>query len=233
MTRSSASPLRLVRLADVTAAEAYRVLDALSPRQGSIDLRPRGYLLDLAIRGPEEILEDLVVQVREAFAERVYGVGEDSLAAVVIERLRRAGMTVSTAESCTGGWVGAALTSIAGASTAYWGGIVAYDDAAKMEWLGVRPEALRRFGAVSEEVALEMARGLQRRSGTSLAVAVTGIAGPGGGTVEKPVGTVWIASAGPREASRRFRFAGGRREVRKQAVQATLDEVRRCCPATG
>lgn len=220
------SPPRIIRLADVTAAEVHEALDEVEPVDGSVDLRPRGYLLDLSIRAPDETFDRIVRQVRRRFGDRVYEVGQRSLAAVVIGLLGERGLTLSTAESCTGGGVATALTSVPGASEVYWGGVVAYDDAAKIAELEVQASTLERCGAVSEEVVQEMARGIRRRSGTNLSVAVTGIAGPSGGTAEKPVGTVWIASAGPQERARAFRFPGDRREVRRRSVRAALDMIR-------
>ncbi|MEJ2338270.1 MAG: nicotinamide-nucleotide amidohydrolase family protein [Gemmatimonadales bacterium] len=220
------SPPRIIRLADVTAADVHEVLDELQPVDGSVDLRPRGYLLDLDIRAPDATVARIVRRMRRRFGGRVYAVGERSLAAVVVGLLGERGYTVSTAESCTGGGVAAALTSVPGASDVFWGGVVAYDDAAKIQELEVRTSTLERYGAVSEEVAQEMARGIRHRSGTTLSVAVTGIAGPSGGTAEKPVGTVWIASVGERERARAFLFPGDRREVRRRSVSAALDMIR-------
>lgn len=215
-----------IRLADVTVAEVHEALDAIEPVDGAVDLLPRGYLVDLGVLASEESLDRIVRQVRSCFRERVYEVGPRSLAAVVVGLLAERGCTVSTAESCTGGRVAGALTSVAGASDVFWGGVVAYADAAKMAELDVRSSTLERNGAVSEKVALEMARGIRRRSGTTLSVAVTGIAGPSGGTPEKPVGTVWIAAAGKRETARVFGFPGDRREVRRRSVRAALDMIR-------
>lgn len=222
-------PARIIRLADVSAAEVHDLLedlDDLASLAGSVDVRPHGYLLDLSVRAPAEIQGRIVRRVRQRFRERVYEVGQRSLAAVAVDLLRERGCTVSTAESCTGGWVAAALTAVPGASDVLWGGVVAYDDAAKIALLDVRKSTLERYGAVSQEVALEMARGICHRSGTTVSVAVTGIAGPSGGTAEKPVGTVWIASAGRRESARAFRFPGNRREVRGRSVRAALDVIR-------
>lgn len=217
---------RIVRLADVTAAEVQEALAELDLMEASVDLRPRGYILDLTVRAPDETAGQIVRQVRRRFGDRVYETGPRSLAAVVVALLGELDCTVSTAESCTGGWVATALTSIPGASDVFWGGVVAYDDAAKTAELEVRESTLELYGAVSEEVAREMARGIRRRSGTTLSVAVTGIAGPGGGTPEKPVGTVWIATAGGRERTRAFAFPGDRREVRRRSVRAALDMIR-------
>lgn len=218
-----------MRLAGVTVAEVQEALREIKLPDAAVDVTPRGYLLDLVFAGSEASWRAAGRMLARSFGERVYEIGHRSLPLVTVDSLVRQGLSVSTAESCTGGAVGAALTSVPGASRVYWGGIVAYDDAAKRELLGVRQDALERCGAVSEEVAVEMARGVQQRSGTSLAVAVTGIAGPAGGTADKPVGTVWIASVGQRDEVRCFLFPGGRREVRRRSVQAALDMIRLGC----
>jgi len=132
--------------------------------------------------------------------------------------------SVSVAESCTGGALAAAITSIPGSSEWVDRGLVPYSNAAKQEMLGVPGRTLARHGAVSEETARAMARGVLERSPSALAVSITGIAGPTGATPGKPVGLVWIAWArrkGPVRA-RAFRFAGGRAAVRRQAVVAAL-----------
>ncbi len=140
----------------------------------------------------------------------------------VSETLARRGLRLVTAESCTGGLVAARITDRAGASRFFVAGLVTYSDEAKRTVLGVRPETLAAHGAVSEPVAREMLRGALRLG--DAAVAITGVAGPGGGTEEKPVGTVWIA-AGVREAleARRFEFPGDRSAVRIASVDAALE----------
>jgi nicotinamide-nucleotide amidase len=137
---------------------------------------------------------------------------------------RKTGDRLAVAESCTGGGLAAALTSIAGSSDWFDRGFVTYSNEAKQEMLGVSAATLRRQGAVSEAVAREMARGALKRSRATRTAAITGIAGPGGGTVGKPVGLVWIAWA--RKGSvrtRRFHFKGGRAAVRRQSVRAALE----------
>jgi nicotinamide-nucleotide amidase len=146
----------------------------------------------------------------------------------IATRLRRAGLTIVTAESCTGGLVAKCLTDIAGSSDYFERGWIAYSNAAKRAELGVDATLLRRHGAVSEAVALAMATGALRRSGARVAIAVTGIAGPGGATPGKPVGTVWIAwglrrRGGIEVFARRFRFRGGRDAVRRRSVAAALE----------
>lgn len=137
--------------------------------------------------------------------------------------LRRSGRSLATAESCTGGWVSKVLTDLAGSSDWFGYGLVTYSNQAKQRVLGVGSDTLERFGAVSEQVVEEMARGLLELSGADLGLAVSGIAGPAGGTADKPVGTVWFAWS-VREGERiqvqtgLQRFSGNRESVRRQAV---------------
>lgn len=137
-------------------------------------------------------------------------------------------LTIATAESCTGGLLGARVTAIPGSSDVYVGGVVAYDNSVKTKLLGVRDASLSEHGAVSEQVAREMAEGCARALGTRVGMAITGIAGPGGGTAEKPVGTVWIAVAGAGDTRTLGRvYVGDREEIRLRATQASLDQLRR------
>ena len=144
----------------------------------------------------------------------------------VAEALLEKGWMLVTAESCTGGLVASRCTDLPGSSRWFFGGFVTYDNRAKMDWLGVREETLRLHGAVSEQTVREMAEGALRRSGVQVALAISGIAGPTGGTPEKPVGTVWIAWAGPSGIrAARFHFQGDRVAVRAQAAEAALAGV--------
>ncbi|MEO6331089.1 MAG: competence/damage-inducible protein A [Gemmatimonadaceae bacterium] len=157
-----------------------------------------------------------------------YAEGTTDLAEVVLEGCRHAGRRLAVAESCTGGMLGQRLTAIAGSSDVFAGGVIAYDNEVKIELLGVDREQLQRHGAVSEEIVTAMAVAARRRFGVDVGIGITGIAGPGGGSPEKPVGTVWIAVAMPDEiAARQLRLFGDRDEVRRRAAQAALDLVRR------
>ena len=132
-------------------------------------------------------------------------------------------MRLATAESCTAGLIAKRITDFPGASDIYSGGVVAYHDDVKQDLLQVSEELLAAHGAVSEPVAIQMATGVAERLGADVGVAVTGIAGPSGGTDQKPVGTVWLAASGPGRAnSEHALFPGDRREVRERAAQAAL-----------
>src|SRR5690349_25167307 len=148
-----------------------------------------------------------------------------TIATIFVQR----GATLVTAESCTGGWVAKTLTDIAGSSAWFECGVVAYSYEAKESLLGVQPQTLERTGAVSQETVVEMVSGALARYGASVAVAVTGIAGPSGGTPGKPVGTVWIGwkRRGGYARSQLFHFKGDREAVRRQTVAAALEGVRR------
>lgn len=147
------------------------------------------------------------------------------------EQLLKRNWRIATAESCTGGGVAAAITAIPGSSAWFEYGIVSYANAAKEKLLGVSGETLTREGAVSEAVVIEMARGVLALSGANITVAISGVAGPGGGSPEKPVGTVWFAWAMARgEIKTELKwFDGNRAEVQKQAVVWALEEALRIC----
>lgn len=156
-----------------------------------------------------------------------------SLSAMVGNALLERGYSISTAESCTGGLLSYALTSISGASTYFMGGIVAYSNAIKEQFLGVQAKTLLDHGAVSQETALEMADGVRTKLGTDVGLSTTGVAGPTGGRPEKPVGLVWIGISTP-ASSRAFEchFEGERLEIMKETVVEVLtrllDDLNRC-----
>jgi nicotinamide-nucleotide amidase len=159
----------------------------------------------------------------------------DDIAAQLGRRLKAAGRKLVTAESCTGGWAAQAVTAIAGSSDWFERGFVTYSNDAKREMLGVSADTLARHGAVSEQAALEMASGALARSRASVALAVTGVAGPAGGSAAKPVGTVCFAWAacGAAAHSETLRFAGDREAVRRQSVVHALQGVMRLLDQIG
>lgn len=152
-----------------------------------------------------------------------------AMAASVGEQLLARGMSIVTAESCTGGWISKVLTDVAGSSAWFECGLVAYSYEAKESLLGVRSQTIERTGAVSQETVVEMVSGALARYGASVAIAVTGVAGPSGGTADKPVGTVWIGwkRRGGYARAELFHFDGDREAVRRQTVAAALEGVRR------
>jgi nicotinamide-nucleotide amidase len=179
----------------------------------------------------EARVEAMGAELRARLGETAYATGDESMSLVVGRALRERGQTVALAESCTGGMMGSLLTDVAGSSDYLRCGWVVYENAAKVRELGVREETLAAHGAVSEATVREMARGAMVRGGATWGVGISGIAGPGGGTEEKPVGTVHVAVAGPREAHRHFVFPGARDYVRRLAaywgMALLLREVRR------
>ena len=153
--------------------------------------------------------------------------GLRELATAIGEQLAARRLMLCTAESCTGGWIAKTVTDIAGSSAWFDCGLAAYSYEAKQGLLGVRPQTLEEFGAVSRETVMEMVSGALVHSGAGVAVAVTGIAGPGGGTEDKPVGTVWIAwkRRGGYPRAEAFHFDGDRESVRRQTVAAALEGI--------
>jgi competence/damage-inducible protein CinA-like protein len=176
----------------------------------------------------EERAERLAAALRARFADEVFAEDERTVAELVLARCRDLGLVLATAESCTGGLVGARLTDVAGSSEAYAGGVVAYSDELKTALLAVPVQTLARYGAVSAETARAMADGARAKLRADVAVAVTGVAGPGGGTVAKPVGLVYVHAAGPRsEEARELRIPGDRESVRVRATAVALHALRR------
>ncbi|MCX7807838.1 MAG: competence/damage-inducible protein A [Deltaproteobacteria bacterium] len=159
-------------------------------------------------------------EVRRRLGTLVYGEGNESFSAYVGRLLRERGLTIAVAESCTGGLVGQLLTSVPGSSDYFLLDAVTYSNGSKVQLLGVNPELIRAYGAVSAEVAAEMANGVVRISGAELGLSITGIAGPGGGNEVKPVGTVWMALARKDEKAktRLFHFSGERERIRMLAA---------------
>jgi nicotinamide-nucleotide amidase len=246
MFEESLAPL----LAGRGVAVAVRTLKVAGRMESSVDEQVRdlydepgldatilagreGIELRLVLRGatPEEARDRLAV-IESRFVERLgedlYGRDEEDLPEVVGRLLERAGKTVATAESCTAGLLAGRITSTAGSSGWFRGGLVVYDDEVKLSLAGVRAEILARHGAVSEAVARELAEAAAARCGASYGLGVTGIAGPTGGTAEKPVGLVHLGLAGARGTEHwRTRMVGDRDLVRRRTVTFALDRLRR------
>ena len=236
---SSAEPRvqRMLLTTGLTAADAEdrvgpwlgkdgEVTVSCVPIEGDVHVRLLGRGATRALA--EAALAPVEAEVRAALGADCYGQDDDLLEAVVGRLLLERGWTVSVAESCTGGLLGHRLTNIAGSSRYLERGVVVYSNRAKEELLGVPEPLLRAHGAVSAPVAEAMAAGICRASGSPCGLAVTGIAGPDGGSAEKPVGTVYVAAATPAGVeARRYRFAGDRAAVKWQSSQAALDMLRR------
>ena len=199
---------------------------AYLPSTDGVDLRVTAW--GLREEEADRRLSAVATQLRARAGADAYGEDGTDLAAVVLDQLRARGARLVVAESCTGGLLGGRITAVPGASDVFIGGIVAYDNVVKSGTLDVSPELLERHGAVSEQVVSAMAQGVQRQFAVDAALAITGIAGPSGGTAEKPVGTVWMAARLGKEARALKRIVpGDRGEIRARAAQGALDLLRR------
>jgi nicotinamide-nucleotide amidase len=208
------------RLGDVETAVAPLTL-AYLPGEEGVDLRLTAWNLGRA--EADSRLQAAADLLRARAGDHVYGEGDADLAAVLLDATRARGVRLAVAESCTGGLLAKRLTDTPGSSDILVGGVVAYDDRVKTALLDVPPDMIERHGAVSEEVVRAMALGAVRRFGVGLAAAVTGIAGPSGGTAEKPVGTVWLATAlGEEVEATRVLLPGPRANIRARSAQAAL-----------
>lgn len=176
----------------------------------------------------KELIVPIEEELKEIFKENLYGEGDDTLEDVLGKFLVENNLTVSTAESCTGGLLGAKLINYPGISAVFLEGAITYSNDAKMRTLGVKEETLKEFGAVSSETAKEMAEGIAKRCGARIGISTTGIAGPGGGTDEKPVGLVYIGVYIDGEVStKKLNLLGNRQQIRNRATQCALDFLRR------
>jgi nicotinamide-nucleotide amidase len=194
----------------------------------------RAHFPDLTLRltvsggpNPQEDFTRLSAQIRAVLGTHVYAEGDATMEEIVGKLLLGKKQTLALAESCTGGLISHRITRIAGSSAYYLGGAVTYANEAKMKFLGVQGPTLEKHGAVSEQTALEMSRGIRERTGAAVALSVTGIAGPSGGSPAKPVGTVWISIAGEKHhEARLWQFHGGRERIILGASQAALNSLR-------
>jgi nicotinamide-nucleotide amidase len=234
LARARPPERRVLRFFGASESAVARVLAEAGGEGGGVDVtvcaRDFEIHVDLVVdAGAEARADELAASLRESDVGRfLFGADERAIEELVLEECRARGLTLATAESCTGGLVAARLTSVPGSSDVFLGGLVAYADDVKAAALAVPEETLRRHGAVSAETARAMAAGSRAQVGADVAVAVTGIAGPGGGTDEKPVGLVYLHAAGPSgERSVDFSLPGDRDAVRGRATVAALHLVRR------
>jgi nicotinamide-nucleotide amidase len=186
--------------------------------------------LRLTVKGGQEageLLARLTDQIRGALGSHIYSEGEETLEQIVGRLLSAKRQTLALAESCTGGYISHRITRVAGSSAYYYGGAVTYSNDAKIRFLGVNPATLETYGAVSRATALEMSRGIRERTGAGIGLSVTGVAGPSGGSPEKPLGTVWISMARDNyHEARLYNFHGERERVITGTSQAALHWLR-------
>ena len=228
---------RTLRTTGVAESLLADQIDPIRESLGAVSLAylpaPDGVDLRLTVRDVGDSEADAMLDaaasiIRGRLARSIYAEGATDLASVVLDLCRASRLTIAVAESCTGGLLGARLTAIPGSSDVVLGGVIAYANDVKRELLDVRQSSLDHHGAVSEPVVREMAEGVRARLRASIGMAITGVAGPGGGTADKPVGTVWIAAAFANEThALPLRLIGDRDEIRRRATQSALELVRR------
>jgi len=226
--------LKVIGLGESKLEHEIRAVIAACPG-ARIGFRTLGAENHVKVAAPDAAaLAEAVAAVRGVLGDKVYGAGEDTIESVVIARLAARGQTIATAESCTGGLVAKRLTDVAGASAVVLGGVVAYANALKTSLCDVPADVLAAHGAVSEAVASALASGVRARTGASWGVATTGVAGPGGGSPEKPVGLVWVAVAGEGGVeARELRLPGDREQIRQSSATVALELLRERLTTTG
>lgn len=218
------------RLGDLAAGVDGLPL-AFLPGNDGVDLRLTSWML--REQEAEKALEVAGQKIRNKVGEFIYGENEDDLAALILAECERRGLTIAVAESCTGGMLGERLTAVPGSSKVILGGVIAYANEVKIRQLGVSAELIVQHGAVSEAVARAMATGVRERLGAGVGMGITGVAGPDGGTPDKPVGTVWVAIDVEGEVvAIRGLLPGSRSEIRYRASQLALDRLRRVFAGT-
>jgi nicotinamide-nucleotide amidase len=233
LARLEAPRRRTLRLFGPSESAVARVLEEAGGETDGLEVTVCAHDLEIRVdlvespRG-EEHAGRIEAALRKEFGADLFAEDERPVEELVLERCRELGLSLAAAESCTGGLVSARLTAVPGASDVFRGGVVAYSNEVKMRELDVPPEVLARHGAVSAEAAEAMAEGARAQLGADAAVAVTGVAGPGGGTPEKPVGLVFVTVAGPEERStQHLLFSGDRETVRTRATAVALHALRR------
>ena len=210
--------------------DMLKPLDVSTPAKLSFRAHYPDLSLRLVVAGgsePQSLFNNLHRQIADILGDHVYAQSDITLEEVVGRMLLARRCSLALAESCTGGYISHRITRIAGSSAYYYGGAVTYSNEAKIRFLGVEPATLEKYGAVSRETALEMSHGIRQKTGASVGLSVTGIAGPSGGSAEKPVGTVWMSiNCNYAHEARLFRFHGGRERIIVGASQAALNWLR-------
>jgi nicotinamide-nucleotide amidase len=228
---------RILKLYGISEPSIAEILKDLPERTGNIILGfyphfPENHIT-IILRGHDEptVIEELNMtekEIRDLVGPFIFAAGNQTMEGVVGELLREKGLTISVAESCTGGLIGNLLTNVSGSSHYFQGGIIVYSNQAKVDLLDVSSETIERHGAVSDPTVREMAEGVKKRMDTDIGLAVTGIAGPEGGSKEKPVGTVHIGMSTANETfSRKYRFWVTREQIKLNTSMMALDWVRR------
>ena len=229
---------RTLRICGVGESSAEEMIKDLIETQSNPTIAPYAQTNELTFRvtasahteeEAHKIMEPTIKELYNRFGDNIYGEGkETSLAQVIVNKLIEKNMTIAVAESCTGGMVASAIVDIAGSSKVFMEGVVTYSNEAKVKRLGVKEETLEKYGAVSAETAKEMAEGICKNLNTNIGVGITGIAGPDGGSTEKPVGLVYIGICINGETQvKEFQYSGGRQRIRSRALTSTFDNLRR------
>jgi len=230
--------VRIVRLFGRTEAQIDEIVSALALPSARISIGsyPQFPEIHLRITVRDEIqeiadgfLNDVTSMIRDRLGDYVYGYDDNTIEEIIAAALRARGLTIAVAESCTGGMIADRLTNVPGSSLYFERDCVTYSNVSKVELLGVPEEVIATAGAVSEQTARAMAEGIRAASRTNIGCATTGIAGPSGGTEEKPVGTVYIAvTDGVNTDCRKFAFGGGRRRIKELSTRWALEMIRLC-----
>ncbi len=229
--------LRTTGIAESFLAERIGDVRQLFPANSGTSLaflpNPRGVVLRITVKASselaaEEIIDSVEEKIRGKVEKYIYATGDDELEEVIGRMLAERSLSISVAESCTGGLIADRITNISGSSRYFERGIITYSNESKIFELGVPVEIVRQHGAVSRQVAEAMAFGIRTKSNTDIGISTTGIAGPTGGAPEKPIGLVWIGYSDKLETTAlRFTFGGHRRIIKERAAQAALELVRR------
>jgi len=234
--RQIATHQKLFKIFGLNEMEINQLIEPIqfgdSVQIGYYEVHPEVHLSlivrDLPDNNPDRLLHSACKIVEETLGDAIFGYNQDTMESVVGGLLTQEGKTLAVAESCTGGLLSSKLTRVSGSSTYFFGGVTSYADSMKEKYLYVSSEQLRRYGAVSKQVARSMAAGIRLGSKADIGISMTGVAGPTGGTTVKPVGTVFIGfSTDTEERTYRFRFDGNRKQIQEMTAQTALNLIRR------